>query len=128
VTAVRFPVWAEGRIGVGFQEVSARRSDYAFVSAAAQVAVDADGTCTACAFGVGSVGDVPVAFPDAAASLVGTRLSEAEIRDAVRPSVEALDAHDDLHASARYRRRTAAILAGRALAEARDRANGEPAS
>src|SRR4029079_14358373 len=28
VTEVSFPVWPEGRIGVGFQEISARRSDF----------------------------------------------------------------------------------------------------
>ena len=50
LTCVRFPVWAEGRIGTGFHEVAARRSDFALVAAAAQVALDADGRCTrACA-------------------------------------------------------------------------------
>ena len=43
----RFPVWPEPRIGVGFHEVNARQSDFAFVSAAAQVALDADGWCIA---------------------------------------------------------------------------------
>jgi len=40
LTAVRFPVWHEARIGVGFHEVNARRSDFAFASAAAQIALD----------------------------------------------------------------------------------------
>ena len=39
LTAVRFPVWRDGRIGVGFHEVSARQSDFAFVAAAAQIAL-----------------------------------------------------------------------------------------
>ena len=38
---------ASARIGVGFHEVNARQSDFAFVSAAAQVALDADGRCRA---------------------------------------------------------------------------------
>ena len=33
LTGVRFPVWRE-RVGVGFQEISSRRSDFAFASAA----------------------------------------------------------------------------------------------
>ena len=41
--AARFPVWPEPRIGVGFHEINARQSDFAFVSAAAQIAVDAAG-------------------------------------------------------------------------------------
>ena len=40
LTAIRFPVWRDKRIGAGFHEVSARRSDFAFVAAAAQVALD----------------------------------------------------------------------------------------
>ena len=43
LTSVRFPVWTEGRIGTGFHEVSSRKSDFALVAAAAQVALDADG-------------------------------------------------------------------------------------
>ena len=35
VRAVRFPVWPQRRIGVAFLEISARRSDFAFVAAAA---------------------------------------------------------------------------------------------
>ena len=43
LTGVRFPAWRE-RVGTGFQEISSRRSDFAFASAAAQVALDPDGT------------------------------------------------------------------------------------
>ena len=39
----RFPVWAEPRVGAAFHEVNARQSDFAFVSAAAQIAVDPNG-------------------------------------------------------------------------------------
>ena len=35
---VSFPVWQEPRVGVGFHEVNARQSDFAFVSAAADAA------------------------------------------------------------------------------------------
>src|SRR5262245_41311909 len=42
VIHVRFPVWTKGRIGTGFHEVSARRSDFAVVASAAQVSLDAD--------------------------------------------------------------------------------------
>ena len=46
MTAVRFPIWTkDGRIGAGFQEVSARDSDFAIVAAAAQIALDRDGIC-----------------------------------------------------------------------------------
>ena len=45
VSAIRFPVWPHARIGTGFFEISARRSDFALVAAAAQVALDDDGRC-----------------------------------------------------------------------------------
>src|SRR5689334_22568623 len=45
ITEIHFPVWEHGRIGVGFEEVSARRSDFALVAAAAQVALDQAGRC-----------------------------------------------------------------------------------
>src|SRR5260370_8615662 len=47
VSAIRFPVWPQPRIGVGFFEISARRSDFAFVAAAAPVALDDEGRCLA---------------------------------------------------------------------------------
>src|SRR5258708_26326187 len=33
LTAVRFPVWRDARIGVGFPEVCARRGEFAFAAA-----------------------------------------------------------------------------------------------
>jgi CO/xanthine dehydrogenase FAD-binding subunit len=119
---VRFPVWSDGFIGVGFHEISARRSDFAFVAAAAQVRLDRDGRCTAAAIGVGGVNDHPTKLEAASAALVGTRLSEAEIRDAVADEIEALDAMSDLHASAAYRRRVTRLLTLRALVDARENA------
>src|SRR5882757_6599216 len=57
VCAVRFPVWPHRRVGTGFHEVSARQSDFAFVAAAAQVAIDEDGRCLDVTLGLGGVGD-----------------------------------------------------------------------
>src|SRR5665254_12422 len=58
LTAARFPVW-RGKVGVGFHEVNARRSDFAFVSAAAQVELGDDGNCKRIAIGVGAAVDFP---------------------------------------------------------------------
>ena len=48
------------RIGVGFHEVSARQSDFAFVAAAAQIALDDDGRCRRLAAGIGAATPVPM--------------------------------------------------------------------
>jgi CO/xanthine dehydrogenase FAD-binding subunit len=117
VSAIRFPVWPHQRIGVGFFEISARRSDFAFVTAAAQVALDDEGRCLEVVLGVGGVGDRPLRLE--VSSLVGTELDAASVAAAVNAAAGELDATSDLHASAAYRRRVASVLGMRALEQAR---------
>ncbi|QTL02197.1 FAD binding domain-containing protein [Aquabacter sp. L1I39] len=117
LTAVRFPVWRDARLGVAFREISARRSDFAFVSAACQLALDGEGRCTRLALGIGGVGDRAVKLD--VAGLVGTRLEAALVAEAVGEACAVLDATSDLHASADYRRRVARVLGVRAVADAR---------
>jgi CO/xanthine dehydrogenase FAD-binding subunit len=116
LTAVRFPVWSETRVGVGFHEINARRSDFAFVSAAAQVALDADGRCTRAALGIGAATSFPIRLD--AAALVGTRCEEPKVRDIAAAALEGLEMMEDLHASAGYRKRAAKTLAVRAVIDA----------
>jgi CO/xanthine dehydrogenase FAD-binding subunit len=125
ISAIRFPVWQHARIGTGFFEISARRSDFAFVAAAAQVALDQDGRCIELALGVGGVGDRPLRLDISA--LVGGKLDTPSVTDAVNTVTGELDAMSDLHASAAYRRRVAAALCVRALEQARDQAAAKPA-
>jgi CO/xanthine dehydrogenase FAD-binding subunit len=116
VSAIRFPVWPHRRLGVGFFEISARRSDFAFVSAAAQVALDDDGQCLDVALGVGGVGDRPLRLD--MSSLIGSRLDPADVAEAINAASVDMDAMTDLHASAAYRRRVAIVLCTRALQQA----------
>ena len=118
LTAVRFPRWGDARIGVGFHEVSARRSDFAFASAAAQVALDGDGVCRRLALGVGAVTACPMRLDTVAKALEGTRVEPAVTRAAVRAALADVEPLCDLHASADYRRRAAASLAVRAITDA----------
>jgi CO/xanthine dehydrogenase FAD-binding subunit len=123
LTAIRFAIWPQARIGTGFHEVNARHSDFAFVCAAAQVALDDAGRCTACAVGIGGLGEYPVRLDDAAEALVGGDLGDKAIADAVEAAMAQLDIWGDLHASADYRRRTGGVLARRALSDARQAAS-----
>jgi CO/xanthine dehydrogenase FAD-binding subunit len=116
ISAIKFPVWPHRRVGAGFAEVSARRSDFAFVAAAAQVALDDEGNCLDIALGVGGVGDRPLRLD--MGSLVGTMLQSSEVIEAVNTAAADIDANSDLHASAAYRRRVAAVLGVRALEQA----------
>jgi CO/xanthine dehydrogenase FAD-binding subunit len=116
ICAVRFPLWSKGRIGTGFHEVSARQSDFAFVAAAAQVALDEAGRCIEATLGLGGVGDRAIRIDVAA--LVGKEPSAASIKEIVRAGTADLEAGSDLHASADYRRRIALTLGTRALEDA----------
>jgi CO/xanthine dehydrogenase FAD-binding subunit len=123
VSAIRFPVWPHQRIGVGFYEISARRSDFAFVAAAAQVALGDDDRCIDVALGVGGVGDRPLRLD--MSSLVGTELDAASVAEAVSSASDNIEAMSDLHASAAYRRRVATMLGIRALEQARVNASAK---
>jgi CO/xanthine dehydrogenase FAD-binding subunit len=125
VRAIRFPVWPHQRIGTGFFEISARRSDFAFVAAAAQVALDDEDRCIEIALGLGGVGDRPTRIDISA--LIGTKLDAASVSEAVNAVSADLDAMSDLHASAAYRRRVAGTLCIRALDQARADAAAKPA-
>jgi carbon-monoxide dehydrogenase medium subunit len=119
---VRFPVWP-GKIGTGFHEVNARRSDFAFVAAAAQLELDASGKCKRIAVGVGAATAVPIRLASAEKELTGGTLDGKKVMDAVRAALSDIEPLDDLHATAAYRRRAAVTLAARAIAEAKADAN-----
>jgi len=127
LTGVRFPVWHGEKVGVGFHEVNARRSDFAFVAAAAQVELDGGSKCKRIAIGVGAATDVPIRLESAEKQLTGGMLAEKEVTDAVRAALADIEPLDDLHASAEYRRRAAAALAARAIADAKADALGSKA-
>jgi CO/xanthine dehydrogenase FAD-binding subunit len=122
LTGVRLPIWRGDNIGAGFHEVNARRSDFAFVAAAAQVEMDGGGQCKRIAIGVGAATDFPLRLDSAEKSLTGGTLEPSAVKAAVAEALAGIDALDDLHASSDYRRRVAVELAMRAVADARARA------
>ncbi len=124
LTEVRFPVWEGPPIGVGFHEASARRSDFAYVSAAAQVQVDQAGRCIRCTIGIGGALAFPKRLAGASKALTGSQLTAQDIAAGLSEDIAALEIMTDGHASSAYRRRVAGALAARALANARDHARG----
>ncbi len=126
LTSVRFPVWS-GKVGVGFHEVNARRSDFAFVAAAAQVELGDGGKCKRIAIGVGAATDFPIRLTDAEKKLTGSALEPTTVKNTVVGALADIVPLSDLHASAEYRRRVAANLAARAVADALSHASGKKA-
>ncbi len=88
IEAVSFPA---GRRACAFREVARRHGDFAIVACAAV------GTDKGIRLAVGGVADMPVTreFP---------RLEASALDDALNTFAYELDARDDVHASARYRR------------------------
>ncbi len=115
--SVRFPVWRES-VGVGFHEINARRSDFAFASAAAQIALDGTGRCQRLALGIGAVAPVPLCLDARALGCEGRTFDEGRVREAVAAALAHVEPFADLHASAEYRRRAGLTLAMRALNDA----------
>ncbi len=112
---VHWPIWSAPRTGSAFAEISNRHGDFAMVAAAAQLALDADGRCVRAAFGLGGVDQTPLAFPQLAARLVGTRLEAAVVESVAQDAAAATGPGSDLFATAAYRRHLARVLGARAL-------------
>jgi len=110
------------RSGSAFLEVARRRGDYAMMGVAAVVTLDAEGRCAAARIACCSAGPTPMAAPRAAASLLGTRLGEAEIAAAAALLREEVDPMGSVHASPDYQRHLAGVVAARALRLAKARA------
>ena len=120
LAAIRFPVWAERRVGTAFTEMSIRQSDFALVAAACQLVLDDDGVCRKLALGIGGAEASPVRATAAEARLTGTQLEAGDIDAAMDELQQTLEPLADVHASADYRRRVAGALAARVIGEARD--------
>ena len=118
---VEIPAMPGKRAGYGFAEVARRHGDFALVGACAVVSLDAAGVCRHARLAVFGAGDVPH-LARAVAGLVGERVDPGRSADIGRAAADEIDARDDLHATAGYRRRVAAGLATRVLMAAAVRA------
>jgi 2-furoyl-CoA dehydrogenase FAD binding subunit len=105
IEAVEFPHMPEDT-GVGFYEVGRRKGDFAIVACAALVSPGRVRLV------VGGVNDTPVVQDWDA-------LDPSDEADALNALAWSLDAREDLHASARYRRDLVRSLGANALKEAR---------
>ena len=112
---------ARPRQGWSFHEMVRRTSDFAIVAVAALVELDESATAVVAArVALAGVAD-RVTLADA--DLVGGTRDE-DLDAAAARIAERLEPLDDVHASAAYRRRLAAVLTARALRQARARARG----
>ncbi len=109
--------------GTAFVEVARRHGDYALVGAAVVVTLDERGRCRDARIALLSVGGGPVLAAEAMKLCVGESPSDEMLRaTAEMAATRDIDPPSDIHASAAYRRRLAAVLTRRALARGVERA------
>jgi aerobic carbon-monoxide dehydrogenase medium subunit len=112
ITELRFPGPQPRAV---LTEFAQRQGDFAIVAAAVCADIE-DGVCRSGRVVLGGVGPLPVQVD--AAPLAGQPAGETTWQAMGEHAAGQIDPPDDLHGSAGYRRRLAATLVARALAEA----------
>ncbi|HZR69086.1 MAG TPA: xanthine dehydrogenase family protein subunit M [Burkholderiales bacterium] len=119
VTGARFPLWPKSH-GFAFVEFARRHGDFAIVSAAALLE-ESGGKIARASVTLGGVAAAPVRMTQVEKALVGQKASDALFREACE-SCRKIEALEDVHAPASYRKHLAAVLSRRALEKAHERA------
>jgi carbon-monoxide dehydrogenase medium subunit len=120
ITEVRLPAWPAKRRW-GFQEFSRRRGDFAMAAAAVFYDHDAGGKATNAHVGIIGCGDRPRRLTDVEAVINGCTVDEAAMTQAAEVTSNTVEAQEDIHASAPYRRSLAGVMVERALRDASKR-------
>jgi carbon-monoxide dehydrogenase medium subunit len=117
ITEIALPAWPASRRW-GFQEFSRRRGDFAMAAAALFYDLDAAGKAQNAHVGIIGCGDRPVRLTKVEAAINGHVVDEATIARAEEITSATVDAQEDIHATAPYRRALAGTMVERALQNA----------
>jgi carbon-monoxide dehydrogenase medium subunit len=120
LTGISLKTWNEPH-GHAFIEIARRHGDFAMAGIGCLVALDANGVARRVAISLIGVTGLPLRLSSVEKSLAGSDLSNEAIR-AVASEIDQLEALDDAHASATYRKRLANVLLGRVIELAAERA------
>jgi carbon-monoxide dehydrogenase medium subunit len=113
------------RSGGSFLQITRRHHDFCIAGVAVLVILDDKDQCEHARLVFLSVGDGPVDARQAAEMLIGqTPTPEVICAAAEKAANDEIDPGSDIHASAKYRRHLAKVIARRALTQAFDRARG----
>jgi aerobic carbon-monoxide dehydrogenase medium subunit len=111
---VKLPAWPASR-RFGFQEFARRRGDFAMAGVAVFYDPDASGKAANAHVGVIGVGDKQRRLAKAEAAINGNKIDDATVAKAAAAASAEVEAQDDIHASAAYRRALTGTLLERAL-------------
>jgi carbon-monoxide dehydrogenase medium subunit len=121
LTEVRLPL-PPARFGAAYLKMPNPASGFALAGVAAGVALDGDGLCATARVGITGVGAAAYRAHDGERAVIGQEPTDELLAAASARAADGVEANDDLHASADFRRHLARVLTRRALAAARDRA------
>jgi carbon-monoxide dehydrogenase medium subunit len=117
LSSVRLPPLPPGTRATYLKFLPRTEDDYATVSVAAALRLNADGRCEWARVALGAAGPVPLRARALEAALEGEPLTRGLVRDAAALVREEVDPLDDARGSARYKREMARVWVTRALEE-----------
>jgi len=120
ITEIKLPAWPPHRRW-GFQEFARRRGDFAMAAAALFYDQDTNGKASNAHVGIIGVGDLPLRLTEVEAAINGHAVDEATMVRAAEVTSATVNAQQDIHASAPYRRSLAGTMVERALQDAAGR-------
>ena len=105
----------QGKFGHAYQKAPHPASGFAVVGVAANITLNADGSCATASLGVTGVGNKAYRPTGAEAALVGKKLDDQTIAAAAEKIADGIDVNGDLYASSEYRKHLATVHAARAI-------------
>ena len=111
--------------GSAFVEIARQRGNFALAGVAAQVTLNGD-TISEVRLAACGVGPGPVRLANAEAEIRTGGLTDDSIKAAARSAAAEVDPDSDVHATASYRRRLAAVMTRQALSKAVEQARRAP--
>ncbi|MEA2174332.1 MAG: aerobic carbon-monoxide dehydrogenase medium subunit [Blastocatellia bacterium] len=112
-----------GRLGQSYMKVAQPASGFAVVGVAVNLALDAGGVCQSSRIGITGVAVKAYRASGVENALKGRVLDSQIIAAAAEHAADAVDANEDLYASADYRRHLARVYTRRAIEAASSRAH-----
>jgi aerobic carbon-monoxide dehydrogenase medium subunit len=124
LTTIRVPRLEPGTRATYIKFLPRTQDDYATVSVAATLRLDADGRCQDVRVALGGAAGVPLHARPVEDALRGEQLTDQRIADAAALVLDQVDPPDDARGSASYKRRMARVWTERALRHLRDQPDG----
>ena len=122
LTEIRIPT-PPGGVGMSYQKIKRKVGDYAIAAAAVTLSMSG-GRCADAAVALTNVGDTPLFAEAAGQALVGGKVDDGAIANAVQEARKITDPASDLRGPADYRTHVAGVMVQRAIAAALARGTG----